>query len=125
MENRAGEVCIMAQAAGTVLIRKNIRLGHNSHLIFDQERDFFRVAFWRPRKPLETKLVPPREVYEGMTKAAMLPKKPFNYWVRASSKSYHLSLAIRYVLEATNDMQYYDDLIHYIKSTEWGERLSV
>lgn len=125
MANGEKEVYAMAQGTEPILIRKNIRLGNDSHLIFDEERGVFRVSFWRPRRQAETKLEPPKDVYEAMTKAAMVPTKPRSYWVRAWSKSNHLSMAIRNVLQATNDMRYYDELIDYIKSTEWGERLSV
>lgn len=113
----------MAQEEHTVLIRKNIRLAQDQHLIFDKELDVYRVSFWRPRTERDRGHWVPAETYETMTRAAMVPKRSREYWWRCAGTSRDLAYAVRQVLTLGGRKQYYDDVIHYIGSTEWGAEL--
>lgn len=115
----------MAETTERILIRKNIRLKETHHLIFDKERDTYRAAYWRPRKPGEEGNDVPPHIHEGMTKAAMIPQKPRNYWVRFAAASKTLRFAIENVMQRGGSDKNIDELFHYIKSTEWGEQLDL
>lgn len=115
----------MAETTDRILIRKNIRLYQHHHLIFDKERETYRASYWRPRKPGEEGNDVPPHIHEGMTKAAMVPKQPRNYWVRFASASTSLRFAIENVMQRGGSDKQIDELFNYIRSTEWGAHLEL
>lgn len=113
----------MATNTDTILVRKNIRLVKDVHLIFDKERDFYRVALWRPRRPNEDHPMVESHLYEAMTRAAMIPKKPRDYWTRFTATGKELKDPILMVIHMAKVTINTDELFHYIRSTEWREHL--
>lgn len=113
----------MAEGTTTLLIRKNIRLGEDMHLIFDKEQDKYRAALYRPRRLKEQGHYVPRDVHEGMTKAAMLPAKPRDYWARFTGESKSLSTAISGVMGLAGLRKDTESVLRYLEGTEWGEHL--
>lgn len=113
----------MAQTTERLLIRKVVRLTEDQYVIFDKELDKYRVAVWRPRIPNEQGGVPLADVHQGMTQAGLIPKRERIYWFRVAGFAGSLDLALRGAMRAAKLEGRYADLIHYVRSTEWGGEL--
>lgn len=58
-----------------------------------------------------------------MTRAAMIPKRPRDYWYRRAGQARTLEAAVRGALKLGGYGNRADEILHYIGSTEWGEEL--